>query len=49
MQLGGVALGLLAFIGLEAGPLVGNLLAATLAAGGVVLVLFFERRAPPEG
>ena len=49
MQLGGVALGLLAFIGLEAGPLVGNLLAGTLATGGVVLVLFFERRAPPEG
>jgi len=48
MQLAGVLLGLLAFIGLQAGPFYGNVLVAALALVSVGLVLFLERRAPPE-
>jgi len=48
MQLTAVVLGLLAFIGLQAGPYLGNVLVAALALVAVGLILFLEKYAPPE-
>jgi UDP-GlcNAc:undecaprenyl-phosphate GlcNAc-1-phosphate transferase len=47
MHLAGVILGLLAFIGLQLGSLLGNLLLALVVSAGLALLFLFERLAPP--
>jgi UDP-GlcNAc:undecaprenyl-phosphate GlcNAc-1-phosphate transferase len=47
MHLAGITLGLLAFIGLQSGPLLGNILLAVVVAAGLALLFAFERLAPP--
>ena len=47
MHLAGIMLGLLAFIGLLSGPLLGNLLLTLIVGIGLILLLLFERLAPP--
>jgi UDP-GlcNAc:undecaprenyl-phosphate GlcNAc-1-phosphate transferase len=47
MHLTGIMLGLLAFIGLQSGPLLGNLLLTLIVGVGLILLLLFERLAPP--
>ena len=47
MHLAGIMLGLLAFIGLQSGPPLGNLLLALIVGVGLILLLLFERLTPP--
>ena len=49
MHLAGITLGLLAFIGLQAGPLLGNMLLGAVVVAGLTLLFLFERLAPPAG
>ena len=48
MHVAGILLGLSAFIGLNAGALIGNMMFAAAIAGGLALIFVFERWAPSE-
>jgi hypothetical protein len=47
MHLAGITLGLLAFIGLQSGPLLGYVLLGLVVSVGLTLLFLFERFAPP--
>lgn len=47
MHLAGLTLGLLAFVGLQSGPVLGNLVLGAVLLTGVSLLWIFERFAPP--
>ena len=47
MHLAGITLGLVAFIGLQSGPVLGNILLSLVVSVGLTLLFLFERLAPP--